>query len=221
MTDDINKILASKRAWHTAERRKADRRIKDGTPEQRKDTADVLHEARRLKNMQHHFTPNQIWEYVNNNPDKFKIYDNHQIGTYCTCSACESLEPSEFNFINNLKRLWRRLFPLIILMVISGSAHAYTASWYSQTDAYIKPLTASGEVFNDRGLTAASWAYPLGTRVRVTNVATGRSVVVRITDRGPARRLYRKGRIIDLTRASFARIAPLSDGVIYVNVREL
>jgi rare lipoprotein A len=60
-----------------------------------------------------------------------------------------------------------------------------------------------------RAMTAASWSYPLGTRVRVT--AGGQSVVVTVTDRGPARRLHR---VIDLSKASFARLAPTRQGII-------
>jgi rare lipoprotein A len=55
--------------------------------------------------------------------------------------------------------------------------------------------TASGERFNPNGLTAAHRKWPFGTRVRVTNVNTGRHVIVRINDRGP----FTRGRIIDLT----------------------
>ncbi|MFE1597885.1 septal ring lytic transglycosylase RlpA family protein [Methylobacterium sp. ID0610] len=76
-----------------------------------------------------------------------------------------------------------------------GSAAAQTggASWYASGRR-----TASGERFNPDGLTAAHRSLPFGSRVRVTNTANGRSVVVRINDRGP----FAHGRIIDLSRAS-------------------
>lgn len=64
------------------------------------------------------------------------------------------------------------------------------ASWYTGR------RTASGERYG--GFTAAHRSYPFGTRVRVTNTNTGRSVVVRINDRGP----FVRGRVIDLSRAS-------------------
>jgi len=68
-----------------------------------------------------------------------------------------------------------------------------TASWYgSQFDG---KETASGEAFNMYDLTAAHPTLPLGTRVKVTNLRNGRSVVVRINDRGPVV----EGRIIDLS----------------------
>jgi rare lipoprotein A len=62
--------------------------------------------------------------------------------------------------------------------------------------------TASGERFNSRELTAAHRTLPFGTRVRVQNIATGRSVDVRINDRGP----FARHRIIDLSEAAGGRI---------------
>jgi len=70
--------------------------------------------------------------------------------------------------------------------------------------------TASGEEFDPEALTAAHKTLPFDTRVRVTNLANGRSVVVRINDRGP----YVDGRCIDLSRAGFRAIADLDTGLI-------
>jgi rare lipoprotein A len=70
------------------------------------------------------------------------------------------------------------------------------ASWYGP--GFHGRRTASGETFNTNDLTAAHRTLPFGTRVRVVNKRTGRSVVVRINDRGP----YAHGRVIDLSRAS-------------------
>ncbi len=70
--------------------------------------------------------------------------------------------------------------------------------------------TANGEVFDPNAFTAASKTLPFNTRVRVTNPANGKSVVVRINDRGP----YVSGRCLDLSRAAFEAIASLSAGVI-------
>jgi rare lipoprotein A len=70
--------------------------------------------------------------------------------------------------------------------------------------------TASGELFDRDGFTAAHPTLAFDTRVRVTNPATGWSIVVRINDRGPAA----PGRCLDLTPAAFSEIAPLSAGVI-------
>ncbi len=70
------------------------------------------------------------------------------------------------------------------------------ASWYGP--GFHGRKTASGERFNAGDFTAAHRTLPFGTRVRVMNRANGRSVVVRINDRGP----YAHGRVIDLSRAS-------------------
>ena len=73
--------------------------------------------------------------------------------------------------------------------------------------------TANGEAFNPDGLTAASKTLPFNTRVKVTNLANGKSVTVRINDRGS----YVTGRCLDLARGAFTQIAPLSSGVITVS----
>ncbi|MGE5183677.1 MAG: septal ring lytic transglycosylase RlpA family protein [Acidobacteriota bacterium] len=78
------------------------------------------------------------------------------------------------------------------------------ASWYGEAQ-----MTASGERFNPHALTAAHRTLPLGTRVRVTNTRNGRSVIVRINDRGP----YGKGRIIDLSEAAAKQLDMIDAGV--------
>jgi rare lipoprotein A len=70
--------------------------------------------------------------------------------------------------------------------------------------------TANGESFDPNGLTAAHKTWRFGTMVRVTNLANGKSVDVRINDRGP----YVSGRCIDLARGAFVKIASVSAGVI-------
>jgi rare lipoprotein A len=70
--------------------------------------------------------------------------------------------------------------------------------------------TASGEPLDDKAFTAAHKTLPFNTRVRVTNPANGKSVVVRINDKGP----FSGNRCLDLTTAAFAAIANLSAGVI-------
>ncbi len=83
---------------------------------------------------------------------------------------------------------------------------------------------ANGKRFNPDKFTAASWFYPLGTKVRVTLAPpsqTPRSVVVTITDRGPGKELVRDGRIIDLSHAPFKQLAPSYLGLIAVAVQPL
>jgi rare lipoprotein A len=74
--------------------------------------------------------------------------------------------------------------------------------------------TASGEVSGPNGLTAAHRTLPFGTKVLVTNVRNGRTVLVRINDRGP----YGRGRIIDLSRAAVRELDIIRVGTTRVNV---
>jgi rare lipoprotein A len=82
---------------------------------------------------------------------------------------------------------------------------------------------ANGKPFNPDSLTAASWFYPLGAKVRVT-VKSGempRSVVVKITDRGPAWDLVRNGRILDLSHAAFKKLAHPDEGLVAISVKRV
>jgi rare lipoprotein A len=93
---------------------------------------------------------------------------------------------------------------------LPAAAQSGAASWYGS--GY---RTANGERFNPNGLTAAHRSLPFGTRVRVENRRTGRSVVVRINDRGP----FVHGRIIDLSKGS-ARALGMG-GMSYVSLQIL
>jgi rare lipoprotein A len=90
-------------------------------------------------------------------------------------------------------------------LVFEFEAQAQTgrASWYALTSK-----TASGERCDPGALTAAHRTLPFGTKVRVENLKNGRSVVVRINDRGP----FVGGRIIDLTKAAAAKLGFLKAG---------
>ena len=89
------------------------------------------------------------------------------------------------------------------------------ASWYGP--GFHGRLTANGERYNQNALTAAHRYLRFGTKVRVTNLKNGRSVVVRINDRGP----YAKGRIIDLSAAAAKTIGMIEMGVAPVSVEVL
>ncbi len=91
---------------------------------------------------------------------------------------------------------------------VPASAQSGAASWYGSGHR-----TANGERFNPNGMTAAHRSLPFGTQVRVSDRRTGRSVVVRINDRGP----FVRGRIIDLSRGS-ARALGMG-GVSYVSLQ--
>jgi rare lipoprotein A len=87
-----------------------------------------------------------------------------------------------------------------------------TASWYGPR--FQGKKTASGEIYDQRKLTAAHKTLPLGTKARVTNLNNGSSVEVEINDRGP----YVEGRIIDLSRAAAGALGFVELGVAPVQV---
>jgi rare lipoprotein A len=104
----------------------------------------------------------------------------------------------------------RTLFAVCVACLVpAGLAHA--ESGIASVYAYRGGKTASGERAEPSALTAAHKSLPFGARVRVTNRKNGRSVVVRINDRGP----FVRGRIIDLTPAAarelgFSGLAPVT-----------
>lgn len=77
--------------------------------------------------------------------------------------------------------------------------------------------TASGERFNPGALTAAHRTLPLGTMLRVTNKANGKSVIVRVNDRGP----FAKGRILDVSRAAAERISMVRSGTARISIARI
>lgn len=89
------------------------------------------------------------------------------------------------------------------------------ASFYA--DSLQGNTTANGEKFNQSALTAAHRKLPFGTRVRVTNVANGKTVTVRINDRGP----FVRGRVIDLSKAAFKQIGDTRSGLLKVKLEIL
>ncbi len=97
--------------------------------------------------------------------------------------------------------------------VAIGHEESGLASWYGHP--YHGRRTASGEVYDMGQMTAAHRTMPFGTWVRVTSVDTGRSVEVRINDRGP----FEKGRIIDLSYAAARVLGAVGPGVIRVRLR--
>ena len=77
--------------------------------------------------------------------------------------------------------------------------------------------TASGQVYNKHRLSAAHKTLPLGTQIRVTDTRTGRSIVVRVNDRGP----FVKGRILDLSKAAARELGIVDRGVARVALKVL
>lgn len=110
-------------------------------------------------------------------------------------------------------------FILVIIMIIStfgiysftntnaNDAKASFASFYH--DKFNGRKTASGEVFNNEKFTAAHRKLPFGTNVKITNLRTGKSVVVRVNDRGP----FHASRSFDLSKAAYEEIGDIKRGV--------
>lgn len=105
-------------------------------------------------------------------------------------------------------------FYLLALFAVAAFSFGETgyASWYG--GKFQGRQTASGEIFDTNKLTAAHKTLPFGTEVEVTNLDTGKSVQVRINDRGP----FVEGRIIDLSRAAAAEIGMMGTGIAPVKV---
>ncbi len=93
------------------------------------------------------------------------------------------------------------------------SAQVGSASWYALDGR----KTANGERMNSQAMTAAHRRLPFGTRIRVTNLRNGKSVIVRINDRGP----FAKGRILDLSKAAARRLGFIGRGHTKVKISVL
>jgi rare lipoprotein A len=91
----------------------------------------------------------------------------------------------------------------------ANSSSYGVASFYTEDE-----WTASGEKFNTHALTAAHPTLPFGTRLRVTNVTNGRSVVVRINDRGP----FVPGRVVDLSEQAAENLGMVESGIVKVKL---
>jgi len=127
---------------------------------------------------------------------------------------------------------WRRaLYAFGMVVAIAGCSHAPKpaegpgkapagpetgiASYYAAK--FEGRMTASGERYRGSALTAAHRTLPFGSRVRVTNLTNGRSVVVVINDRGP----HKKGRIVDVSRRAADELDMIRAGVVRVRLEVL
>lgn len=112
-----------------------------------------------------------------------------------------------------------RKLVLSLLILFSSSLFGQTqvgkASYYG--GKFHGRKTASGEVFDKNKLTAAHKTLPFGTKVKVTDKKSGKSVTVKINDRGP----YVKGRIIDLSEFAAKKLGILEKGVTEVTLEEI
>ena len=111
------------------------------------------------------------------------------------------------------------LLALAITLLTPTLAYAesvHNASWYG--GYFHGRKTASGEIYNKYALTAASNSHKLGSKLKVTNVKTGKSVVVKVNDTGG---FAKYNRTLDLSQAAFQQIAPLDQGVAKVTIQVL
>ncbi|MEP6844649.1 MAG: septal ring lytic transglycosylase RlpA family protein [Panacibacter sp.] len=116
--------------------------------------------------------------------------------------------------------LSRNLFLYFVLLfslsIVSCSRSVYEngkASYYA--DKFDGRKTASGAIFSQRKLTAAHRTLPFGTTVKVTNLANGKTVKVKVNDRGP----FVEGRIIDLSKKAAEKIKMVNAGVVQVEIK--
>jgi rare lipoprotein A len=121
---------------------------------------------------------------------------------------------------------WVTGLMLVMLTLFAGCSSRHSANradWVGYTekgqatyyaDKHQNRRTASGDVFRQDQRTAAHRDMPFGTKVRVTNLSNGRSVVVLVNDRGP----FVRGRIMDLSKSAFRSISSLSAGIIDVKI---
>jgi rare lipoprotein A len=117
----------------------------------------------------------------------------------------------------------RQLLPILLLAFFATSCHRKMlpgtsgsetgmASFYAES--YNGKKTANGEIYSSSDYTAAHKKLPFGTKVKVTNLSNGKTVKVRVNDRGP----FVSGRIIDLTKAAARKLDMVSVGVTKVKI---
>jgi rare lipoprotein A len=117
--------------------------------------------------------------------------------------------------VTGTKKTFVTLIASLILLIPFWSNSVNAQSGIASHYSHAGKRTASGETAHPGGMTAAHRSLPFGTRVQVTNRKNGRSVVVRINDRGP----FVRGRVIDLTTAAaraigFSGVAPVTLAVL-------
>ena len=106
------------------------------------------------------------------------------------------------------------LVGLALMVAFFGPYHEVgIASWYGP--GFDGNYTANGEIYDMNGVSAAHKTLPFGTLVKVVDLETGRSIVVRINDRGP----FIEGRIIDLSKGAAAQFGIIERGITKVGLR--
>ena len=114
--------------------------------------------------------------------------------------------------MKNMTRFWFAMILLLAVPTVSVADEEGAASYYA--DSLQGNATASGEPYDRDAMTAAHRSLAFGTKVRVTNLDNGKSVVVRINDRGP----HVKSRIIDLSGVAAEKLGMLDAGEATVRI---
>lgn len=104
----------------------------------------------------------------------------------------------------------------IPFLLASVNTQAATASFYGER--FHLKRTASGEIFDMNKMTCASNTHKMGTKLKVTNKANNKSIVVTVNDRGG---FSKYGRTLDLSKAAFAKIADIKQGLVKVDIKVL
>ncbi len=111
-----------------------------------------------------------------------------------------------------------RLAAAVVLLFLGLHACAPDrATWYGRHLRGKK--MANGQPFNPDGMTAASWDYPLGTKLRITH--DGKSIIVEVTDRGGEPAFLQFGKTIDLSKGAFSRLDDPEEGSIHVKIKRV
>ena len=103
---------------------------------------------------------------------------------------------------------------IILIMCVWCVLTSFKASYYS--DVFHGKVMRSGAIYDMNKLTCASNSHRLGTKLKVTNMDNGKSVIVKVTDTGSFRKVT-----LDLSKKAFQRIAELEKGIINIKIKQL
>jgi rare lipoprotein A len=129
--------------------------------------------------------------------------------------------PVLLHTFTDMNKNFLKHFLLLLAVFLFGSVSAQKktstglASYYA--DKFEGRRTSSGEIYRHSRLTAAHRTFPFGTKLKVTNVENGKSVIVKVNDRGP----FVKGRIIDLSKSAATKIDLVKKGIAKVRIEPI
>ena len=101
-----------------------------------------------------------------------------------------------------------------LILIMCLFCYSFKASYYNSS--FHGKVTKSGETYNENRLTCASNTHKLGTKLKVTNLDNGKSVIVKVTDTGSFSKVT-----LDLSKKAFERIAELEKGIINIKIKKI